>query len=73
MSFLARNINFLYTYFHINNIVTSIMATLLWKYSDLCVFLDDKYKQYYDNNKYFKLTIDYSSSMFNYIKKKCNN
>ena len=69
MSFITKNINFVYSYFHIHNIVTSIMATLLWKYSDLRVFLDDKYKQYYDNNKYFKLTMDYSSSMFNYIKK----
>ena len=70
MSFLTQNINFLLTYFRINNIVTSIMATLLWKYSDLCVFLDDKYKQYYDNNQYFKLTMDYSHSMFGYFKRK---
>lgn len=70
MSFLTQNINFLFTYFRINNIVTSIMTSLLWKYSDLRVFLDDKYNHYYDNNKYFKLTMDYSHSMFGYFKRK---
>jgi len=70
MSFLNQNINFLLTYFRINNIVTTIMTSLLWKYSDLRVFLDDKYKQYYDNNQYFKLTIDYSQSIFGYFKRK---
>lgn len=68
MSFLNQNINFLLTYFRINNIVTSIMTSLLWKYSNLRVFLDDKYDHYYDNNKYFKLTMDYSHSMYRYLK-----
>ena len=69
MLFLTQHINFLYSYFRVNNIVTNIMSTLLWKYSDLRIFLDDKYNHYYDNNKYFKLTMDYSFSMFRYLKR----
>ncbi len=69
MLFLTQHINFLYSYFRVDNIVTSIMTSLLWKYSNLRVFLDDKYNHYYDNSKYFKLTMDYSFSMFHYLKR----
>jgi len=73
MIFLTQHINFLYSYFRIHNIVTNIMTTLLWKYSDFRVFLDDKYNHYYNNNKYFKWTVDYSYYMYYNIKKRLLN
>lgn len=64
---MKYNINFLYNYFPVN-FITNIMSSFFWQYGNITLFLEDKYNDFYDNNTYFKLTMDYSFSMFRYLK-----
>jgi hypothetical protein len=49
--------NFLFSYLPMDYI-TNMMSSLLWQYSNMRVYLEDNYKHYYDNNKYFTKLVD---------------
>ena len=63
------NINFVYSYLPLN-IITTIMTSLLWQYSNIRVFLEENYNYVYKHNKYIKTGIDYAFSIQKYTKKK---